>query len=350
MEPAAFDRLMMQRCLDIAIRGRGFVSPNPLVGCVIVHQGWIIGEGYHKKYKGWHAEIEAIQSVAPADRSLISKSTVYVSLEPCYHHGHNPPCVDELIRQKVLRVVIGHLDPNPLVNGKSIAKLQTAGISVTTGVLAKEGRDFLNPFFCYQQNHRPYIILKWAESADGQLGIKHQSISISNGISKIISHKWRTELDAILVGYGTAHTDHPLLTARYYPGRAPLRVVLDPYAQLKAGESPLDGLYPTLIFNHVGKKSAEFNIEHVSAGHEKTYLPDIIHDLYSRKITSLLVEGGSSTLQSFLDLGLWDEIWQVVSPHPLRTYTLPAPFFKGEKIDEITCGTDKINRYKAFAR
>ncbi len=350
MDTAALDRLMMQRCLDLAVRGRGFVSPNPLVGCVIVHKDRIIGEGYHHKYKGLHAEIEALNSVVLADRALIPESTVYVSLEPCYHHGHNPPCVEELLRQKVSRVVIGHLDPNPLVNGQSVIKLQNAGIATTTGVLAKEGLETLAPFICYQQQNRPYIVLKWAQSADGQLGSEHKSISISNGISKIISHKWRTELDAILIGYRTAVTDQPLLTPRYFPGRVPLRVVFDPNAQLKRGLSPLDGVCPTLIYNCIGKESSEPNLEYASINPGRSIIFDIINHLYNRKITSLLVEGGPATLKLFLDLGLWDELWQVISPHPLKTRTLPAPHFIGEKIDEISCGTDKINRYKALTR
>lgn len=350
MDPVAFDRLMMQRCLDLAIRGRGRVSPNPLVGCVIVYDGKIIGEGFHQRFKGLHAEIEAIRSVDPADHHLFSESTIYVSLEPCFHQGHNPPCVDEILRQRFKRVVIGELDPNPLVNGQSLKKLEQAGIQVATGLLASESKEIQAPFLSRMLKQRPYIVLKWAQSSDGQLGIKQQSLSISNAISKTLSHKWRTEIDAILIGIGTAITDLPQLTPRLYPGRSPVRIVLDPNSALPMNHPLLQGPSPTLVFRRDNQGNQTQYAEFVKVKSELPWLEGILNELQLRGISSLLVEGGPSTLRTFIRAGLWDEVWFIKAPTHLGEGGLPAPEFSGQLIDKIHCGTDEIMRFRAQTR
>lgn len=350
MEISVLDRLMMQRCLDLAMRGRSAVAPNPEVGSVITYQGKIIGEGYHKRYKGLHAEIEAIHTVAAADLDYLTDSTIYVSLEPCSHYGHNPPCVDEIIRRQFKRVVIGNLDPNPLVNGQGITKLKDAGIKVTQGVLADEGMACLAPFFSRVIKKRPHIVLKWAQSHNGHLGIKHKTVAISNNLSKTLSHKWRTEVDAILVGIGTALTDAPLLTPRFYPGLAPLRVVLDPEGKLPIAHPLLDRTKPTIVFNQVGQSSQENNLVFVQIPASKSWLPEVLDHLMRNGVSSLLVEGGPATLRTFIRYELWDEIWQIISPNELSTGNLPIPEFNGKIIDKIHLGTDEIRRIKSLTR
>ncbi len=295
----------MQRCLDLAVQGLGQVAPNPMVGCVIVHNGSIIGEGYHQKYGEAHAEVNAIASVS--NKALLQESTLYVNLEPCSHYGKTPPCSDLIVRSQIPRVVIGSNDPNPLVAGKGIAKLCNAGIEVTSGVL-RESADFLNRrFLTFFTKKRPYIILKWAQSADGYIApADNRQVWLSNELSKKLVHKWRSEEQAILVGTNTARIDNPELTVRLWKGKNPLRVVIDKDLSLPADNLLSNNEADALVFNSL-ENSQKANIEKVRIDFSTSLPQQILEELYKRNITSLIIEGGAVLLNSFVEANLWDE-------------------------------------------
>jgi diaminohydroxyphosphoribosylaminopyrimidine deaminase/5-amino-6-(5-phosphoribosylamino)uracil reductase len=288
----------MKRCFDLAFNGIGSVSPNPLVGCVIVHDDKIIGEGWHKKYGGPHAEVNAVVSVG--DKSLLSSATVYVNLEPCSHHGKTPPCADMLVEHKVKKVVISNIDSNELVGGKGIEKLRRAGIEVVAGVLESEGRHLNRRFFTYIEQHRPFIILKWAQTSDGFISRNsNDSSRISNDLSQKLVHRWRSEEDAFMVGTQTAAIDNPRLNVREWSGRDPVRVVVDRSLKLDQSLHLFDGSQKTICYNSI-KDEERGNLIFVKTD-------DIIGDLFKRKIQSLVIEGGAETLERFISAGLWDE-------------------------------------------
>jgi diaminohydroxyphosphoribosylaminopyrimidine deaminase / 5-amino-6-(5-phosphoribosylamino)uracil reductase len=289
----------MRRALELAEWGRGAVSPNPMVGCVIVHNDRIIGEGWHEHYGHNHAERNAIQNVAASDVPLLPESTIYVTLEPCAHFGKQPPCADLLVENRPKKVVVCNLDPNPLVAGKGLKKIQEAGIEVVTGVLENEGLELNRRFFTVISQQRPYIILKWAETADGFIGNKDGSpLTISNALSHTLSHRWRSQEDAIMVGTNTALNDNPKLNVRHWTGRNPVRVVIDQHQRLPPSLNLFDGSQETICYN-------SSNIIHLLA------------DLHARKIQSLLVEGGAQLLQTFINQNLWDEIRVFKSPNTI---------------------------------
>ena len=295
----------MQRALELAAIGRGSVSPNPMVRCVIVHNGLIIGEGWHKKYGDWHAEVNAVNSVV--DKSLLAESTVYVTLEPCSHFGKTPPCADLLVKHQVKKVVICNHDPFPLVAGRGIEKLQVAGIEVITGVLEDDGRKLNARFFKAVEQNLPYIILKWAESADGFMAAEnYQAVKISNEVSHTLVHKWRSEEDAIMVGTRTAHYDNPRLNVRKWSGKNPVRVVIDKNLSLSKLLNIFGNSQKTLIYNTLENKIEQEN-EFIKLD-ETNFLLNLLQDLATRKIQSVLVEGGTALLQSFIDAQLFDEI------------------------------------------
>jgi diaminohydroxyphosphoribosylaminopyrimidine deaminase / 5-amino-6-(5-phosphoribosylamino)uracil reductase len=292
----------MQRALQLAEIGRGSVSPNPMVGCVIVHNGLIIGEGWHQKYGDWHAEVNAVESVV--DKTLLQEATVYVTLEPCSHFGKTPPCADLLVKHQVKKVVICNFDPNPLVAGKGIKKLQDAGIEVVTGVLEENGRKLNARFFTVIEKKRPYIILKWAETADGFIaGENFEQVKISNALSHKLSHKWRSEEDAIMVGTNTALYDNPQLNVRNWTGRNPIRIVIDRNNRLPKNLHLFDDSVKTIIL--------------------KNQLQ--LDELQKAKIQSVIVEGGTKLLQSFIDENIFDEIRIFRSKKQLHKGIL-APF------------------------
>jgi diaminohydroxyphosphoribosylaminopyrimidine deaminase / 5-amino-6-(5-phosphoribosylamino)uracil reductase len=307
------DKQFMQRALQLARLGAGTVSPNPMVGCVIVHEGKIIGEGYHQKYGEAHAEVNAVNSVL--DKSILSKSTVYVTLEPCSHFGKTPPCADLLIKHQVKKVIICNHDPNPLVAGQGIEKLRQAGVEVETGVLEQEGRALNKRFFTFIEKQRPYIILKWAESADGFIAKKnYEVVQISNLLSRRFVHKMRAENDAIMVGTNTARYDNPRLDTRFWAGKNALRVLIDKDLSLFKSLNIFDGSQKTVCYHSVENNIGGVDI--YSKNTEVVLLKDdfrssiehfILQDLYHRKVQSLIIEGGTFLLQSFIDLGLWDE-------------------------------------------
>lgn len=290
--------------MELARLGFGNVSPNPMVGCVIVYNDKIIGEGFHQQYGGPHAEVNAINSIE--DKDTLAKSSVYVSLEPCAHFGKTPPCARLLANYKVKEVVIASIDPNPRVAGKGIEIMKNAGIGVETGVLEDEGKALNKRFFTSYTKKRPYVILKWAETADGFIARKNfDSKWISNEFSRKLAHKWRAEEDAVLVGKNTANYDNPILNVRDWKGNDPLRIVIDHQLDLDENLNLFNKEIPTICYNL--KKSFEGkNLGFVKLSDEY-FFKDLLADLNKRKIQSIIIEGGANTIQSFIDAGLWDE-------------------------------------------
>jgi len=304
--------LLMQRAMQLAMNGLGKVSPNPLVGCVIEHKGKIIGEGWHQQYGGPHAEVNALREVK--DESLLPESTVYVTLEPCSHYGKTPPCADLIIEKKVGRVVISNGDPNPKVAGRGIQKLREAGIEVIEDILFVEGQNLNRRFFTQMERKRPYIVLKWAQTADGFIARPDGSSKwISNEISRSIVHKWRTEEDAVLVGTQTALLDNPHLTVREWKGRNPKRIVIDRNLRLASDLYLFDQTVETLVYALQEKPSAE-KLHYITLA-DPFDIEAILQDLLGRNIQSIIVEGGSNTLNQFISKGLWDEARVFTASH-----------------------------------
>lgn len=284
-----------------------------MVGAVLVHNGRIIGEGWHRRYGEAHAEVNAVHSVAEADRHLIPQATLYCSLEPCFHYGKTPPCVDLILEQRIPRVVVSNTDPNPLVAGQSLAKLRAAGVAVESGVLEAEGKSLNRAFFTWIAEKRPYIILKWAQSADGFLGRRGERTAISGPFARRLVHRWRSEADAILVGTNTALIDNPQLDNRLYFGKSPLRVALDADGKIPEDAHLLDDSLPTWILGkpRPGKWQQTTFIPWAD---RENWIPSLLEQLRHARRAILLVEGGSRTLQQFLDGGYWDEMRVLESP------------------------------------
>jgi len=339
------DEQFMRRCFDLALNGMGSVSPNPLVGCVITHNGNIIGEGWHKRYGGPHAEVNAVTSVA--DQSLLTSATVYVNLEPCSHFGKTPPCADMLVERRVKKVVISNVDSNELVSGKGVKKLRDAGIEVVTGVLEAEGRDLNRRFFTYVENQRPYIILKWAQTSDGFISRNsHEWFKISNSLSQQLVHRWRSEEDAFLVGTQTAATDNPKLNVREWTGRDPVRVVIDRSLRLDPSLHLFDGTIPTICYN-LTKNEEKKNLTFVKIDDED-FCRAISRDLFRRRIQSLVVEGGAETLNLFISQGLWDEA-RVFKSEISFGDGLKAPSVMSEAVSTTGIGNDVLSVYQNFS-
>jgi diaminohydroxyphosphoribosylaminopyrimidine deaminase/5-amino-6-(5-phosphoribosylamino)uracil reductase len=339
------DELYMRRCLDLAALGRGMVSPNPMVGAVIVHQGKIIGEGYHQKYGGPHAEVNAVNDVLQRFENaedLLRQSTIYVSLEPCAHYGKTPPCADLIIKHRIPKVVVGCRDPFDQVDGKGIEKLQAVGIEVKLGALEQECRDLNRRFFTRVQKHRPYIILKWAQTADGFFASDDNSQFWITGLeSRKLVHQWRAEEDAVLVGKNTAAIDNPQLNVRYGEGRNPKRVVIDRRLELDPNLHLFDNAVETLIFNQVETKTVGKN-KYIALEDFDRYVPQyIMYQLYLQDIQSVIVEGGAHTLRTFIEAGMWDEARIFTGPATLGK-GIPAPQIAGVKGDESQLGDDLL--------
>ncbi len=294
----------MHRAMELARLGFGFVSPNPMVGCVIVYENKIIGEGFHQQYGGPHAEVNAINSVV--DKMKLSKSTVYVTLEPCAHFGITPPCANLLATHKVKKVVLANIDPNPRVAGKGIEILQNAGIEVETGILEEEGNNLNKRFFTSFIKKIPYVILKWAETSDGFIARRnYDSKWISNEYSRKIVHRWRAEEDAILVGKNTALYDNPTLNVRDWEGNNPMRIVIDHNLDLDDNLKLFDQKISTICYNlKESRDRKNIVFKKLSEAH---FLTDLLADLQKRNIQSLIVEGGVTTINNFIKAGLWDE-------------------------------------------
>lgn len=337
----------MQRALQLAEYGRGSVSPNPMVGCVIVHEGRIIGEGWHRHYGGPHAEVRAVEDAEEkGNEAWLAEATVYVTLEPCSHTGKTPPCADLLVAKSVKKVVICNYDPNPLVAGQGIQKLRNAGIEVVQGMLEEVGLELNKRFFMAFRENRPYVILKWAETADGYLGHSNGApVAISGAYSNMRVHKWRSEEDAILVGFNTALVDNPRLNVRQWIGRNPVRIVLDRNGILPETLHFFDGSQPTLVAGYKSQRGETVFPQRYSDNQEiakiqlapgNDEIEQLLEELVKQKIHSVFVEGGPAVINSFLKSGLWDEIRRCQS-NKILGEGIMAPAPRG-----ILTGSEKV--------
>ncbi|MCB0329362.1 MAG: bifunctional diaminohydroxyphosphoribosylaminopyrimidine deaminase/5-amino-6-(5-phosphoribosylamino)uracil reductase RibD [Bdellovibrionales bacterium] len=311
----------MQRCLALAQKGLGQVSPNPMVGAVIVREDRVIGEGYHEQFGGPHAEVKAIQSVT--DQELLRDATLYVNLEPCNHMGKTPPCTEAILQTEISRVVIGMSDLNPLVAGQGIQRLQEAGIQVSTGIEEQKCLELNRRFIVNQKEHRPYIILKWAQTADGFIAREDYSSKwISAEPSRKLVHRWRSEEDAVLVGTRTAQIDDPELNVRLIDGRDPIRILLDERLEVPTEYNLYNGKQKTFLVSRTqpGQNSVEWIPWPESPKKSRTFWEQLLASLYSKNIGSIIVEGGSAILHSLIAHNLWDEA---------RIFKSPENFLKG---------------------
>ena len=322
----------MARCIELAGHGRGNVAPNPMVGAVIVHDGHIIGEGYHRCYGEAHAEVNAIVSVR--DESLLQSSTLYVSLEPCSHYGKTPPCAELIIKKKIPRVVVACTDPFPEVAGRGLKMLREAGVEVVTGVMEQEAIEMNRFFMTAHKKQRPYIILKWAQSADGFIDHTRNDASekpaqLSTPVTRMIVHKLRSEVQAIMVGTNTAVMDNPSLTVRHWTGKSPVRALIDRNLRVPEDNNLFDGSNQTVIFTtrHISgsiqQKLQDKNIEYVKMDESVLFFKNILANLYKKNIHSLLVEGGACIHRCFVNENFWDEIIIETSPVFLKNGVKP---------------------------
>lgn len=344
------DEQYMRRCLQLAEQGLGRTYTNPMVGAVVVHNDTIIGEGYHHKAGEPHAEVNAINSVK--DKELLKESTIYVSLEPCAHYGKTPPCADLIIRMGIPRVVVGCVDSFSKVAGEGIKRIRNAGREVIVGVLEKECRELNKRFFCYHENHRPYILLKWAESADGFISLVDRTpVWLTDDVAKREVHKQRSEEMSILIGSGTANSDNPSLTTREWHGSSPIRVLFSPNEHVDDGLKLFNDGLGLLVLTDKASRS-EDNIKYIQLD---TSLPSralqISKALYDEGIQSVIIEGGQQTLQTFIDADLWDEAF-VYYGEKLLHNGIKAPIIDAEKVElniKLSSGTRHllaIHRHK----
>ena len=345
------DQRFMSRCIALAQLGAGTTSPNPMVGAVIVYEGKIVGEGYTSPYGGPHAEVNAVEAVKinygeEQAYRLLKQSTVYVSLEPCAHYGKTPPCAEMLIGYAVRRVVVGCQDPFAKVNGLGITKLRDAGIDVEVGVLEEECRFVNRRFFTRIAQHRPYVILKWAETKDGYFAPAGEKQAwISNKASKQLTHKWRSEEDAIMVGVATALIDNPMLNNRLWSGKSPKRVLIDRNLSVpKTTHLLLDDSTDLIIFNEV-KTEWDGHLKYIALENYDLYLPhNILYQLYLMDVQSLIIEGGVKTLNLFIEAGLWDEA-RVFVGDSVWGAGIEAPTMELSVAEEISVASDKLKLY-----
>lgn len=337
------DQHYMQLALDLAFKGKGSVSPNPMVGCVIVHDDEIIGQGYHQRYGEAHAEVNAVNSVK--DLSQMNEATVFVTLEPCAHTGKTPPCADLLVKYHPKRVVICNDDPNPKVAGRGIEKLVAAGIEVVRGVLEKKGRDLNKRFFTFQEKRRPYVILKWAQTVDGFVARENfDSKWISSEASRKLVHQWRAEEDAIMVGKNTAAYDNPQLNVRDVEGKNPIRIVLDRSLSLDSTLNLFDQSQKTIIFNSI-KNEVEGDCIYVKLDYKQSILSQLLNYLYEHGIMSLFVEGGSQLLATFLDGEVWDEVRVFKSLNMVFGKGIVAPSLPHGRLFSQNIDNDRLEYY-----
>ena len=333
----------IEKCISLARKGILNVSPNPMVGCVIVNDGEIVGEGYHKEYGKNHAEVNAINSVK--DKSVLKNSILYVNLEPCCHHGKTPPCTDIIIKYNIPKVVIGCIDTFTKVSGQGIKKLKNNSVEVIYGVLEKDCIELNKRFFCYHIKKRPYIILKWAKSKDNFIAPINQEKSfwMTSDESKKLVHSWRAEEDAILVGRKTVVADNPSLTVRECQGKNPIRIVIDKELSLNEKSNVFDDQAETIIFNNI--KTAIIDKTTYLKADFNNLNQDILKQLYNRDILSLIIEGGAFTINSFIENGLYDEI-RVFTTNKVLENGIKSPNIPEIKNSKkITINNDKLEIY-----
>jgi diaminohydroxyphosphoribosylaminopyrimidine deaminase/5-amino-6-(5-phosphoribosylamino)uracil reductase len=337
--------IYMRRCLELATLGLGNVSPNPMVGAVVVYRDKIIGEGYHQQYGKAHAEVNAVNRVMEtyADHvEILRQSTLYVSLEPCAHYGKTPPCADLIIKHRIPTVVIGCRDPFDQVDGKGIEKLMDAGINVITGVLEEDCKWLNRRFFTRVQKHRPYIILKWAQTTNGFFAPADGTQFWITGLeSRKLVHQWRGEEDAVLVGKNTVAIDNPRLNVRYGKGKNPRRVVIDRRLELNPALNIFDGSVDTLIFNESTTEVSGKN-KYIALEDFDRFVPQyILYQLYLQDIQSIIIEGGANTLKQFVEAGLWDEA-RIFTGEVTLKEGLKAPEIEGITATEYLSGGDSL--------
>ena len=348
----------MHRCLELARLGAGSVAPNPMVGAVLVYNDTIIGEGFHKQYGGPHAEPNCIASVKEEHKRLVEKSTLYVSLEPCAHYGKTPPCADLIVQKKIPRVVIACRDPFVQVNGKGIEKLKATGVEVELGVLEQEAIDLNKRFFAFHTQHRPYVILKWAQTLDAKIAREdYGRIRITGDHTNRLVHQWRGEEMAIAVGTNTAFFDNPELTTRLAPGPDPIRIVVDMALRLPPSLNLFNSRVPTIVFNTKQhslppEKISPDEIRSLGVGYyqvtnDVSLVHQMMNALYQLNIQSVLVEGGAYLLQSFIDEGVWDEARIITNEQLTIGHGLPAPVLKNASLMETQrVFSDAIRTFK----
>lgn len=329
----------MQRCLELAAKGLGKTRQNPLVGALLVNCDGVIGEGYHEDYGGAHAEINALAKVS--DHTKTPNSTLFVNLEPCVHHGQTPPCVDAIVNAGIKKVVVGGLDPDPRVDGAGIARLREAGVDVSTGVLEEQCLELNRRFYTYHTESRPYVVLKWAETEDGFIARSDfDSKWISSEESRVLTHRWRAEEAAIMVGTNTILQDNPKLTVRHVDGKNPIRLFLDRSLKVPSDFNVYDRSVPTIIFNSESDEVDE-NLTLAQINFDENVLPQILTYLAGQRVTSLFVEGGAKLLTSFIEADLWDEARIFRCP---KTFDagIPAPTVNGKTTSEQQIDCDQL--------
>lgn len=344
----------MKRCIELAKNGMGTTYPNPLVGSVIVHDGKIIGEGWHKKAGEPHAEVNAVNSVK--DKSLLKEATIYVSLEPCSHFGKTPPCCDLIIANEIPNVVVGTIDPFAKVAGNGIKKLVESGKNVTVGILEEECNELNKRFFTFHQKKRPYIILKWAETADGFIApemlkrIQHDRLKpvwITNQYSRQLVHKWRAEEQAILVGTNTVLDDNPKLDTRDFSGNNPIRIVLDKSGKISENYHVKNNYQKTIFITESENFISTENCIYENAIFDIHLISSICDILYKNDIQSVIIEGGSKTLQSFIDANLWDEARVFIGQTTFQNGTT-APNISGNPVAGFDIMNDELKIFKNY--
>lgn len=341
----------MSRCLQLALNGKGHTSPNPMVGAVVVYKDTIIGEGYHRQYGKGHAEVNAINSVK--DKSLLKDSTIYVSLEPCSHHGKTPPCSQLIIDHQIPRVVVACLDPYPKVSGRGIKMLKDAGLDITVGVLEFEAKQINKEFFTAQTKNRPYVYLKWAQTQDGFIDKERngdepaQPTPISNDFTRMLVHKKRAEVDAIMIGTNTAINDNPSLTTRFWHGENPIRIILDRQGRIPSSNTILDGKVKTIIFTEREDLISTEEILFKYVKFDNNLIENILLILKNDKTVSIMIEGGSILLQSIIDKGLWDEAYIEIAPIFFKQ-GIKAPLIGGSLLKKQNWKTSEHLHFRNF--
>lgn len=335
----------MRRCLEIAQRGLRNASPNPSVGAVLVYQDRIIGEGFTSPFGGAHAEVNCLNSVQEKDKSLISSSSLYVSLEPCSHFGKTPPCSNLILEHKIPLVVIAMLDPNPLVASNGISQLKKHGVEVIFGILEEQAQELNKRFICFHTKKRPYVILKWAQTKHAYFSPNSKSqFWITNKRTKALVHQWRSEEMAILVGSNTLKADNPRLNVRLVDGKNPIRVVINTEEELDDQLHIFNQNIPSLIYSNYAKDSKE-NLEFIKIDTKSNVIEQILKDLYLRQVNSIIVEGGAYTLSKFIEQNVWDEARILTGAKELEE-GIKAPLIKGKLSQEFLISGDLIQIYK----
>jgi diaminohydroxyphosphoribosylaminopyrimidine deaminase / 5-amino-6-(5-phosphoribosylamino)uracil reductase len=339
----------MKRCIELAKNGLGTTYPNPLVGSVIVHEGKIIGEGWHKKAGEPHAEVYAVKSVK--DKSLLKEATIYVSLEPCSHFGKTPPCCNLIIANEIPNVVVGSVDPFAKVAGSGIKKLVENGKNVTVGILEDECNELNKRFFTFHQKQRPFIILKWAETTDGFIAPiskeEKAPVWITNQYSRQLVHKWRTVEQAILVGTNTVLYDNPKLDARDFSGNNPIRIVLDKSGKISENYNVKNNLQKTIFITESKNFISTENCIYENTIFDTDLTSSICSILYKQEIQSVIIEGGSKTLQSFINANLWDEARVFIGQTTFQNGTI-APIISGNPVASFDIMNDELKIFKNY--